>query len=89
MKLEIRWRDKLRDIRRVDKAALDIITSREGTYMDNFALMGLDSLLSGALYKCDRARFTQDRDKKLDDIYDAINYLRFTAIRLLGGENPV
>ena len=89
MKLEIKWKNKLRDIKMVDRAALDIITSREGTYMDNFALMGLDSLLSGALYKCDRARFTHDREKRLDDIYDAINYLRFTAIRLLGGENPV
>lgn len=87
--LEIRWKNKLQDIKLVDKAALEIITDREGTYMDNFALMTLDSLLSGAMYKCDRARFTRDPLKQLDDIYDAINYLRFTAIRLRGGDRVV
>jgi len=45
--------------------------------------MSLDALLSGAYYKVNRAMFTSEPNKKLDDVLDAINYLRFVAIRLL------
>lgn len=83
MELEIRWKDKKQAFKTVDKLASQILESRKPVYQDNWALMSLDSLLSGAMYKCDRARTTFDLEKKLDDVLDAINYLKFVAVRLL------
>lgn len=81
--LKISWEGREEALRRVDELSYEIVGSRKGTYQDNWALMGLNSLLSGAMYKCDRARFTSDPGKRLDDVLDAMNYLRFTAVRLL------
>jgi len=83
MGLKVEWISKKKALKQVDKLAYQIIESRKGFYQDNWALMGLDSLLSGAMYKCDRARTTFNLEKKLDDVLDAINYLKFVAIRLL------
>ena len=83
MGLKVEWKGKWKAFRQVDRLTYQILESRKGFYQDNWALMGLDSLLSGAMYKCDRARSTFDLDKKLDDVLDAINYLRFVAVRLL------
>ncbi len=82
-KLTVRWKGKLQALREVDKISYRIMGSRSDIYQDNWALMSLDSLLSGAMYKCDRARTTFDYQKKLDDVLDALNYLRFSAIRIL------
>ncbi|MEM2367016.1 MAG: hypothetical protein QXQ50_02135 [Candidatus Bathyarchaeia archaeon] len=81
--MKVEWRNKKQALRQVDKLSYQIMDSRKGFYQDNWALMSLDSLLSGAMYKCDRARTTFDLAKKLDDVLDAINYLRFVAVRLL------
>jgi len=82
-RLAIKWKNKGKALREVDRLSYKIMGERKGTYQDNWALMSLDSLLSGAMYKCDRARTTFDLAKKLDDVLDAINYLRFSAIRIL------
>ena len=82
--LRISWEGREEALRGVDDLSYKIMESRKGTYQDNWALMSLDSLLSGAMYKCDRARFTPDPLKRLDDVLDAMNYLRFTAVRILG-----
>jgi hypothetical protein len=82
-RIQIRWLNKEEDLEFVTILADRIISGRRGIYEDNWALMSLDSLLSGAMYKVDRARITQDLLKQLDDVLDAINYLRFSAIRIL------
>jgi len=81
--LKVEWVGKKKALKQIDKLTNQILDSRKGLYQDNWALMTLDSLLSGAMYKCDRARTTFDLDKKLDDVLDAINYLKFVAVRLL------
>jgi len=68
---------------RVIKKIKEIKKGRNPIYGDNWALMGLKSLLAAAYYKCDRAVYTEDLDKKLDDVLDALNYLVFAANRLL------
>jgi hypothetical protein len=83
MGLKVEWKGKKKILKQVDKLANQILDSRREIYQDNWALMSLDSLLSGAMYKCDRARTTFDLDKKFDDVLDAINYLKFVSIRLL------
>jgi len=83
MGLKVEWVGKKKALKQIDKLTNQILDSRKGLYQDNWALMTLDSLLSGAMYKCDRARTTFDLDKKLDDVLDAINYLKFVAVRLL------
>ena len=70
-------------LNRVDKLAKGIKADRQGLYEDQWIWMSLDSLLYAAIYKAERARLTQDLGKKLDDILDAINYLRFSAAKLL------
>jgi uncharacterized protein YpiB (UPF0302 family) len=82
-KIRIEWVNRQKDLQTIQDLADRIINGRRQTYEDNWALMGLDSLLSGALYKTDRARTTQNLLKQLDDVLDAINYLRFSAIRIL------
>lgn len=67
----------------VFKLCEKIRNKRNITYGGNWVYMSLESLLYGACYKCERARFTSDLNKKLDDVLDAINYLMFVAIRIL------
>jgi hypothetical protein len=83
MGLRIEWKNKKKSLRKVDALTYQILESRRGIYQDNWALMSLDALLCGAYYKVNRAMFTGEPNKKLDDVLDAINYLRFVAIRLL------
>jgi uncharacterized protein YpiB (UPF0302 family) len=82
-KIHINWVNRRKDLQTVQNLTDQIINGRRQTYEDNWALMSLTSLLSGALYKTDRARTTQNLLKQLDDVLDAINYLRFSAIRIL------
>ena len=82
-RIHIKWGNRQKDLKTIQDLADKIIDSRRQTYEDNWALMSLTSLLSGAFYKTDRARTTQDLLKQFDDILDAINYLRFSAIRIL------
>ena len=64
-------------------AELDRIREeRRKVYGDNFIAMSHRSLLYAAEYKIERAIFTCDRTKKLDDVLDAINYLLFVAAKL-------
>jgi len=56
---------------------------RDPLYGDNWALYSLETLLYAAAYKIERARFTWNINKKLDDVFDAINYLIFAANKLL------
>jgi hypothetical protein len=81
--IHIEWVNRQKDLRTIQDLADKIVNGRRKTYEDNWALMSLNSLLSGALYKTDRARTTQNLPKQLDDVLDAINYLRFSAIRIL------
>ena len=88
MVLKVEWVKKKEAFKQVDKLTNQILESRKAIYQDNWALMSLDALLCGAFYKVNRAMFTNDPNKRLDDVLDAINYLRFVAIRLLEkGEN--
>jgi len=59
---------------------------RRGTYSDNWALMSLSSLLYAAVYKIERARFTEDEKKRLDDLIDALNYIAFAVARHVEGK---
>jgi len=83
---QIKWRgmDPLKLAFRLGKA---IRKERKGTYSDNWAIMSLDSLLSAAFYKIDRARHTEDPDKQLDDLIDAFNYICFAIARVVGPRN--
>ena len=67
----------------VDHLVKRIKKSRNKVYQDQWMWMSFDSLLYAAAYKIERARLTKDLDKKLDDLLDAINYLRFAAARVL------
>jgi len=82
-KIQIQWLNREEDLEFVTILADRLTTERREIYGDNWAVMNLDSLLSGAMYKVDRARTTFDLLKRLDDVLDAINYLRFSAIRIL------
>jgi len=67
----------------VDRMVKNVKQSRNAIYRDQWMWMSFDSLLYAATYKIERARLTKDLDKKLDDLLDAINYLRFAAARVL------
>ena len=67
----------------VDHLVKRIKKSRNKVYQDQWMWMSFDSLLYAAAYKIERARLTKDLDKKLDDLLDAINYLRFATARVL------
>ncbi|MEM2352514.1 MAG: hypothetical protein QXT26_08920, partial [Thermoproteota archaeon] len=73
MSLEIRWRGKKKALKKAIELADHILESRRGIYQDNWALMSLDALLCGAYYKVNRAMFTSEPSKKLDDLLDALN----------------
>lgn len=64
-----------------------IMQSRQGIYSDNWALMSFESLLYAAIYKLERARFTEDPHKRLDDLLDAFNYVVFAIARVLARYN--
>ncbi|MCW1308352.1 MAG: hypothetical protein OH337_04035 [Candidatus Parvarchaeota archaeon] len=83
MSLEIKWKNKKKALKRAVKLADEILDSRKDIYQDNWALMSLDALLCGAYYKVNRAMFTSEPSKKLDDLLDALNYLRFAIVRLM------
>jgi len=70
-------------LRIVDSLVREVKKQRNRTYQDQWMWMSFDSLLYAAAYKIERARLTKDLDKKLDDLLDAINYLRFAAARVL------
>jgi len=58
--------------------------SRKTEHGDSWRRMTMEGLLYGAFYKIDRARTNRENlTKKLDDVLDAINYLKFYAVRLL------
>jgi len=83
-KVRFVWKDFIKDIKRLDAMALAIIRQRGiEIYSANWAVMSKESLISAAAYKCERARFTVNLEKQLDDVLDAMNYLRFYGIRLL------
>lgn len=68
----------------VTKAADAILVKRAEVYDNDtnrptWSFIKPDSILAGVIYRAERARATQDMEKKLDDIYDAINYLRFAG----------
>ncbi|MEM2177049.1 MAG: hypothetical protein QXN34_06955 [Archaeoglobaceae archaeon] len=86
MMLEIKYHNKHEALKRVTELADEIISERSSVYQDNWALMSFNSLLYAAAYKIERALYTTESRKKLDDVIDALNYLRFAAIRLLGDE---
>ena len=62
--------------------ASQIHNSRREVYSDVWACMSIESLLYAAIFKLERARFTEEPEKKLDDILDAFNYIVFTIARL-------
>jgi len=82
-KLDIRYHLGDKIYKRVIDKILEIHRSRDHLYGDNWALMSLESLLYAAAYKIERARFTEDLDKQLDDLMDAANYIVFAINRLL------
>jgi hypothetical protein len=70
-------------MKQVDADAFSKITERSVTYGTEtpaWRLMSVDAMLSGVIYKTDRARVTKDLNKKYDDILDDINYLRFVGV---------
>jgi hypothetical protein len=72
-------------IKQIDKEAMDKIIERAVPYenLSNVPVwrsMSTDAILSGVVYRSSRARATKDLNKKLDDIYDSINYLRFVGV---------
>lgn len=83
MSLLVRWVDRDAALDRVDAESRKVAAERREVYGDNWALMSLDSLLGAAGYKVERAKFTVKAEKRLDDVYDALNYLRYVAVRLL------
>jgi len=89
MVLKVEWHNKKKAFRKVDLLTNQILDSRRKIYQDNWGLMSLDALLSGAYYKVNRAMFTFEPNKRLDDVLDAINFLRFVAIRLLENERLI
>ncbi|MEM3692451.1 MAG: hypothetical protein QXI39_00300 [Candidatus Bathyarchaeia archaeon] len=83
MSLEIRCLQKEKLMHKVIELADSVLKSRKSIYQDNWLLMDLNALLCGAYYKINRAMFTRDEAKKLDDLLDSLNYLRFVIARLL------
>jgi len=77
-----------KQIEEVLKLCKEIRCSRSSIYGENWRQMSLRGLLYGACYKVERAIFTKDRYKRLDDVLDAINYLLFISVKILEEIEP-
>ncbi len=72
----------------VDNLATEKLIDRDSSYRNTsgvpaWQLMSVDEILHGVIYKSARARVTKDLNKQLDDITDAINYLRFAGVHVM------
>ena len=86
--VKILWPDFIEDVKHFDEMSMAIVNQRQGdVYDDSWAIMSLESILDAAKYKCDRARYTFKAEKKLDDVMDAYNYLRYAGIRIMAELN--
>ena len=78
------WPEFMEDAKRFQEMSMAIVNQRQGEiYDDNWAIMSLSSIIEAAKYKCDRADYTANPLKKLDDVLDAYNYCRYAGVRLL------
>ena len=58
------------------KRAIKITSERQTDHQDNWEIMSEDSLAYAAMYKIERARVnTINKEKALDDLVDAYNYI--------------
>lgn len=98
---KIKGKSPMEQIKIFDDTSYKILEDRAEQY-DNYTIpvwkrMSLDALFGGAVYKIERARHTDYMPKKIDDVRDAMNYIRFIGVRLLemaeslkngGGDSP-
>ena len=68
-------------------ADVQLIYDERSSVYDNKGIptwdrMSVDSILSGVIYRADRARGTENLNKKYDDIKDAYNYLKFAGAKM-------
>lgn len=73
-----------RYLEKMVRAAEEIRRERAGVYRDNWRFFPVEQLLEAAGYKLRRASLTlpYSREKVLDDILDAVNYICFAYIKL-------
>ena len=64
------------------RRAWNLRVDRARFYGENWRKMSLRSLYCGALYKLERSLYTENREKKIDDLFDALNYIIFILKRL-------
>ena len=64
------------------RRAWNLRVDRARFYGENWRKMSLRSLYYGALYKLERSLYTEIREKKIDDLFDALNYIIFILRRL-------
>ena len=67
----------------------EVFLSRKDTYKDSWKRMNIIDILDGARYKVARAKAMLEsgcsREKVVDDLLDAMNYLALTIMKLDGG----
>ena len=66
----------------------EVFLSRNDTYRDSWKKMNVIDILDGARYKIARAKAMLEsrcsREKVIDDLLDAMNYLAITVMKLDG-----
>ena len=72
-------------IKEIDDLATEKIIERSSSYenlseLPSWRQMSTEAILSGVVYRSSRARVTKDLYKKLDDILDTLNYIRFVGV---------
>ncbi|MHA1589156.1 MAG: hypothetical protein ACTSVA_00940 [Candidatus Njordarchaeales archaeon] len=63
---------------KVIKKCREILDERRNIYNDQWRFFPVELLLASASYKSWRALMTKEKEKRLDDIVDAVNYLIFS-----------
>ena len=61
--------------KRISAKAISITAQRQSEHRNNYLIMSRDSLAYAAMYKIERARVNQNKEKVLDDLADAYNYV--------------
>ena len=68
----------------------EVFLSRNDTYKDSWKRMNIIDILDGARYKVARAKAMLEsgcpREKVIDDLLDAMNYLAISVMKLDGEE---
>ncbi len=69
-------------VEEIIRRAWNLRVDRSRFYGDNWRKMNLRALYYGAIYKLERSLYTDNREKKIDDLFDALNYVIFILWRL-------